>query len=464
MISTEFFVFLCWKKLSSGSTDRSHKSRFLCLLIFLMPFCKLCWRSVVETQHHRSNDPIHHRGDRFKCNDCSRWFSSKTARRRHRTSTGCADPPVSQFRCCDCDEDFDFQLDLSMHLNDERIHPPRVVIALGPSAAYCEECKKIFKSTKALEQHLGSVIHNPIMECTACLGGNGCGRVFHTPSGMLAHLESGACPSKLTRRMIDDLVIANDPTNIITDPAAVDTMLRDRMMITSSSYSPSVGGSVMFTPSQTSIAYSSRGSENWDDIFTDGNDSDGVATFDDESSSSDSEDSQSDSDDSRFTSSGTVTPTLDRSSSSIFGHAPTPSISSSSVGGVFLTPSASTSRFFTPSEASFSSQLIPSTFTCPLCPEQNPKQYKDINSLHIHMQSRAHASKIYRCPSPSLMLGSDHKSTGKQRKSFAALSGLAQHVEAGACEGGKETFSAAISLVNEKLKNMGVKDLKLVRN
>lgn len=72
---------------------------------------------------------------------------------------------------------------------------------------------------------------------------------------MLAHLESGACASKLTRHMIDDIVIANDPTNMITDPIAAQTRAQDRRMITSMYFS-SAGGSAMLTPSETSIAYS----------------------------------------------------------------------------------------------------------------------------------------------------------------------------------------------------------------
>lgn len=422
-----------------------------------MPFCKLCWISVGPLQYHNSQSDVHLRGAVNKCNDCCRWFSSKAARSRHRSATGCSDPPVSQFHCCECDEDFDTQSVLTTHLNNKIIHPPRVVVVLAPSAGYCEECKKTFSSAKALEQHQTSVIHHPIMQSMTCLGGKGCKRMFHTPSGMLAHLESGACASKLTRDMIDDLVIANDPTNIITDPVAIQTRARDRMMITSSMYTSSTDGSLMFTPSEVSIDSNSTASNNWNGIFTDSNDSDGTITPGYVGSSSDSE---ADSDNPQFTSSGASY--TDSISSSPYGYLPTPSNSSDSSSGVFLTTSNSGSGIFTPtSAASLSSQLITNKFTCPMCPAST-KQYKNIDALHVHMRSQIHAAKIYHCPPASLMLGSDHKSTGKQQRSFATLSGLSQHVEAGACEGGKATFNTAMSFVNEKLRNMGLGDLKLV--
>lgn len=246
---------------------------------------------------------------------------------------------------------------------------------------------------------------------------------------MLAHLESGACASKITRTMIDDMVIAHDPTNIITDRVAVQKRAQDRMMITSSMYSSSADGSTIFTPGRTSSSGASTPS-----YFS----SDGSGADYDE------------------------LPRLVSSSSSSWGSLRTPSNSSNSGSGTFLTPSDSSNGIFTPtSAASVFGQLVVNKLTCPLCPTSN-KQYKDLGALHDHMQSKIHASKIYHCPPASLILGSGHKSTGKYQKSFATLSGLSQHVEAGACDGGKATFNTAMSFVNERMRGMGLGNLKLV--
>lgn len=419
-----------------------------------MPFCKLCWRSELCWDIDRLFkahylDSVHLRGPVIKCNDCCRWFSSKGARSRHRSITGCADPPISQYHCCECDEDFDTQSGLTKHLRNKNIHP-RVVIALVPYTGYCEECGKTFGSIKALRQHQTSGIHNPIMQSMTCLGGKGCNKKFHAPSGMLAHLESGACASKLTQIMIDDLVIANDPTNIITDPVAIQTRARDGMMITSSMYSSSADGSVMFTPSETS---NSTASKPWSGSSTDS--SDGTITLGYVGSEVDSGDFQ-------FMSPGT--PNVYSTSSSSYGYLPTPSDSSDSGSGVFPTPSDSGSGIFTPtSRASLSSQLTVNKLKCPMCPGSD-KQYENMDALRAHMQVQIRAAKIYHCPPASLMMGSDHRSTGKKQRSFTTLSGLSQHVEAGACEGGKATFNTAMSFVNEKLRNMGLGGMKLVEH
>ena len=45
-----------------------------------------------------------------------------------------------------------------------------------------------------------------------------CGRAFAQSSALVMHLESGACASGLTRRMIDALVASVDVGGVITDP------------------------------------------------------------------------------------------------------------------------------------------------------------------------------------------------------------------------------------------------------
>lgn len=405
-----------------------------------MPFCTLCWIVVVGLPEIHDHSSVHLRGAVVRCNDCSRVFSSKMARSRHRSAIGCSTPPISQFHCCECDKDFSTQGALTHHLGNQVIHPPRVVVALAPSAGYCEECKKTFATAMALDHHLASVIHNPIMQKMTCLGGKGCKKVFHTPSGMLSHLESGACASKITRDMIDDLVIAHDPTNVITDRVAVQKRAQDRMMIASSSmYSSSANDSVIFTPRGSSMSYGSstarsNGTITPGYVYPEGSES----NYDD-------------------------LPRLVSPSSAPRGYPPTPPSGSSDSGsGAFQTPSDSSRGMFTPiSGASLSNQLVANKFMCSLCPTST-KQYKDMGALHDHMRSKAHAAKIYHCP-PATIMGSEHKSTGKKEKAFATLSGLSQHVEAGACDGGKATFNTAMSFVNEKLMNMGLGNLKLVK-
>jgi len=71
--------------------------------------------------------------------------------------------------------------------------------------------------------------------------------------------------------------------------------------------------------------------------------------------------------------------------------------------------------------------------------------------------------KIYHCPDPeSLGIAPWSVQGGKQEKSFIKLSALAQHVESGACQGGRSMFKAVVEFINEKLADMGLGDKKII--
>ena len=70
--------------------------------------------------------------------------------------------------------------------------------------------------------------------------------------------------------------------------------------------------------------------------------------------------------------------------------------------------------------------------------------------------------KIYHCPDPELLGIAPSARGKKQEKSFITLSALAQHVESGACQGGRSMFKAMVGFVNEKLVNVGMGDMKMI--
>jgi hypothetical protein len=51
----------------------------------------------------------------------------------------------------------------------------------------------------------------------------------------------------------------------------------------------------------------------------------------------------------------------------------------------------------------------------------------------------------------------------KAVKQFSTVSGLAQHLESGACTGGKGSFRRVIEYVQEEMKNIGLGELKLLK-
>lgn len=99
-------------------------------------------------------------------------------------------------------------------------------------------------------------------------------------------------------------------------------------------------------------------------------------------------------------------------------------------------------------------------FACPLCSETK-KKFRTREALQRHMESQTHASKIYHCPLELLLSPEKQNAKRKLRgRKFKALSALAQHIEAGACEGGKEAFTVVLGFINGKLKEVGLQEIK----
>ena len=61
---------------------------------------------------------------------------------------------------------------------------------------------------------------------------------------------------------------------------------------------------------------------------------------------------------------------------------------------------------------------------------------------------------------PRALIGEGSKK--KAVRQFSTVSRLAQHLESGACDGGKGTFRRVVEYVQEKMKGMGFSGLKLL--
>jgi hypothetical protein len=136
--------------------------------------------------------------------------------------------------------------------------------------------------------------------------------------------------------------------------------------------------------------------------------------------------------------------------------------SSSSICSDFLSPGVLTpgSDYSGPS---IPSPLTLSTNRCPLCPPGRPPFYTP-ESLRQHLDSPVHAPHMFHCPI-SLLPDIQGSSSGKGSpiiKSFSTLSGLAQHLESGAC-GGAATFRKAAEYIEVRLKEMGIRTVKLLK-
>ena len=99
---------------------------------------------------------------------------------------------------------------------------------------------------------------------------------------------------------------------------------------------------------------------------------------------------------------------------------------------------------------------------CPLCP-RNHRAFATVQALQQHIISPAHCDKIYYCPSNLLPVASSRAETKQGKgKQFTTLSGLAQHLESGACHGGKQTFLHCVEFVQRHLEQQGLGRMRLL--
>jgi hypothetical protein len=155
-------------------------------------------------------------------------------------------------------------------------------------------------------------------------------------------------------------------------------------------------------------------------------------------------------------SSGVATPSTVSDSGGIL----TPS--STLTGGSLLSP-----QILTPESdqcrSTYSSILL-STTRCPFCPATRPPFQKP-ESLQQHLNSPAHMPRMFHCPDFLFPMSQGPSLSGKAStviKSFSTLSGLAQHLESGACEGGLVTFRKVVWHIEARLKEMGMNSVKLL--
>jgi hypothetical protein len=117
--------------------------------------------------------------------------------------------------------------------------------------------------------------------------------------------------------------------------------------------------------------------------------------------------------------------------------------------------------FDTDLDASSHKGTISQERRCQLC-EPNRKPFRSVRAYQAHVNSAAHAPKIFHCPL-SFIPKIKPLNLSKTR-SFSTVGGLTQHLESGKCEGGLEMYSKAIAFVEEQLKLLGFSGLMLLSN
>ncbi|EJC99647.1 uncharacterized protein FOMMEDRAFT_93335 [Fomitiporia mediterranea MF3/22] len=178
-------------------------------------YCYRCDRRFPQDRalaQHERDSPNH----RIYCRLCDIDLSSSAALRKHNKR--------KHFYCDTCDLLFDDSDDFLEHGEDEhfacspciRIFTTFNGYACHSESAhhYCRECNRLFQSENTLRIHRASSIHTP--RWLACPGRQ-CIKKFTCPSALIHHAESGACPSGVTRKAVNEYVARQDRQNIITN-------------------------------------------------------------------------------------------------------------------------------------------------------------------------------------------------------------------------------------------------------
>ncbi|KAI7464937.1 hypothetical protein KC357_g7775 [Hortaea werneckii] len=398
------------------------------------------------------------------CREHDQEFSSIDEFRAHKR----AQTHVKDFTCMICtNKEFGTQQGLDDHLRDF-VHPATSP-SQGDDAAsqaarlrteernlYCLDCKQQFQSLTAFRQHKASSKHKPLSELSCPLSTK-CRKVFTTPSALLLHMESGGCRSGMNRLKLNAMVHQHDNSHHVTysgntakalsEVASVASLIDSAGML-----SAELGHGVKIThgndiPSDD-LEVASQAS---DRTLAGGN---GVRFY---------------------TPSAT---TSSNSSARSWKHITTPSASitsgSSDTGGVILTPRSSAANSVsewsfinedlatpssTPAKSSSGDTVTQphsdSGYSCPTC----AKKFKTARRLLQHLNSPVHAAKVFHCPTDT-----GRQPHAKGEKKFKTLSGMAQHIEVGACAGGMATLERVVGIFEEKVKQATGKKLRLLKS
>lgn len=399
----------------------------------------------------------------------------------------CAGAPIDTYECLACEVTFDNESDFEHHFetpghdkaaNESEKQQQEAAVAAMQLARveeinlWCEECQRSFCTLTGYKAHKNSHVHRASLVELECR----CGREFSLVSALLAHLESGKCPSGMTRDRLNAIIYRFDTKRIVTMPEYVDLYAGSTITGSSrASIAPDDSASVLGVSLQSLSLDSSRASATRSIILTP-NDSDAASVVSTQGGAIlTPDDSDLSSTDEEFI----ATPSSSETASTL------------SYGGVILTPSASTvnsvvlasatgsfsdgellqtpsgssasevsgewsfmnsSRMMTPASTSIDGSSVATirydtlakTWRCNKC----DRTFAAKAHLQQHINSAVHGPKIFHCPDD---VPTDDDSHTRIR-GFSTMSGLTAHVEAGSCNGGRDTMKTIIGVMEKPME------------
>ncbi|KAI0294629.1 hypothetical protein B0F90DRAFT_1755958 [Multifurca ochricompacta] len=182
-----------------------------------MAYCDRCMRWFPHNralEQHVEDSNFH-----WPCDDCDLDFKSYDSRKQHYIQSR------NHHYCRECDRHFSFEEGRRTHMNakhfycenDDTLFNSYEGLQQHDREAhnYCTDCKRSFQNATNLWHHLNSKLHK--LSSYSCPG-SGCTRSFISAAALALHLESGTCPSGMTRIKLDRFTVRIDEKNYITNP------------------------------------------------------------------------------------------------------------------------------------------------------------------------------------------------------------------------------------------------------
>ncbi len=418
-------------------------------------YCRECDRSFAHPDSAEQHRLALHS---FECSDCNRNFLRPEALEQHCKSTGhcyCRDcdrlyatsyaleqhrSALHSFTCSDCDRKFSRADALQKHQKSTR-------------HCYCTQCDRFFVNPGALRQHLRSPIHATHFHCCDCQ------RDFVDEQALHQHLqskthESDAKPKlspigvsarvceECEREFKDEKGLEQHLLSVIHKSLSDfkcfgDRRCKKRFTSPSAWLHHLESGACRSKITRAKLNTAVQSSD-ITQLITGGSHQ-GLAVLGESDVSGE------------LSNTGSVN--LTPVTGDVFDESPFWPTSPASRSGI-LTPD-SESSWGLPDTLSRTIKL-----SCPLCPVAR-KPFKSLEALSQHLSSPAHSPKLFHCPL-SIAGYKDEGKISELIKYFSTLSGLLQHLESGACQGGNTTFRKTVEYIEHNLKKMGLQRLHLL--
>ena len=383
-----------------------HPDRLMKVLQLICDTCQTSFPSLCALENHQRAEK------HCYCHVCTKIFESESKAVKHFETFH-----APQFWCCDCEKDFADENALSQHL-DNKIH----------QRIPCQVCEQDFGSKPSLDRHIvvehrAPVNPNRHFWRETVHGCYICQRRFVTKVALNKHLTS------LKHHPLSDLgCLASDKCKRrFRSPSALLQHL------------------------ESGTCCSGIDMHYINNLVQD-NDIERIISSGPINGRRPILDNTSESKWSSSTGTPVLTPTSSEMSSPVTAAMADdlgdPSLSFLSLGAHYL----SASGIITPTSSQSPSSLASSAF-------QRNNRIHGLPIVPGHSLSLDHKAPLFHCPS-ALARSKPYRPSPR---SFATLSGLAQHIESGACDEGPATLKKAMDYVQGHLEKIGIGSIRLLK-